>query len=133
MKKKLSDEYVKKRLAQYGYTVNDDFKYTNNTTYFPVYDEVNNQQMNLTWKNFNYYIKKGRKKYKRPDVLNIGLRLFEPDQNGREKESRPKDSFERWTEKQDEYIKSMNIIAQKSTFDFRNNALKQLLKKKDLH
>ena len=123
MKAKLSDEYVKKELAKYGYTVNDDFKYTNNTTYFPVYDEVNNQQMNITWKNFNYYVKKGRKKYKRPvnDIMNIGLS---------EKESRTKDSFERWVEKQDEYINSLNINVQRSVFEFRNNTLKQLLKKK---
>ena len=95
MKKKYSDEYVKNELAKYGYTVKDDFKYQGNTTYFPVYDEVNGTEMNITWKNFNYYVKKGRKKYKRPDIMNIGLS---------EKESRPKDSFERWAEKQDDYI-----------------------------
>ena len=121
MKKKYSDEYVKNQLAKYGYTVKDDFKYQGNTTYFPVYDEVNGTEMNLTWKNFNYYVKKGRKKYKRPDIMNIGLS---------EKESRPKDSFERWAEKQDD-IKELAVNEQKAVFDFRNQALKQLLKKKD--
>ena len=122
MKKKYSDEYVKNELAKYGYTVKDDFKYQGNTTYFPVYDEVNGTEMNITWKNFNYYVKKGRKKYKRPDIMNIGLS---------EKESRPKDSFERWADKQDDYIKELAVNEQKAVFDFRNQALKQLLKKKD--
>ena len=82
MKKKYSDDYVRKELKKYGYIVNDDFKYRNNTTYFPVYDEVNNQHLNITWKNFNYYVKKGRKKYKRPTeitrLMNLPLSDKEP-------------------------------------------------------
>ena len=124
MKKKYSNEYVKKELAKYGYSVGDDFNYQGNTTYFEAYDEAEGHPINLTWKNFNYYVKKGRKKYKPPanDIMNISLS---------EKEPVHKDSFERWVDKQNDYIKSLNINDQKEAFKFRNDSLKQLLKKKN--
>ena len=63
MPKRLSTSVVKDLFTKYGYTVPYDFTYKNNTTKYRVYDEMNNKYVDLSLKQLQYMIKKGRSEY----------------------------------------------------------------------
>lgn len=121
MPKKLATQFVKDQFEKYGYTVPDDFSYKNNVTHYNVIDNTTGRHISLTYKQLQYRIKRGRAEYIPPNPF-MNLPLTESRQS--------KPSFKRWADQQDE-IKNLPPEQQFNAYNFYNNALLKLLKKKD--
>ena len=78
MPKRLSTEEVKATFERYGYTVPANFVYKNNITHYRVYDQLNNDYIDMTYKMLMYQVKNKNRQIMPADndedlLMNIGL------------------------------------------------------------
>lgn len=120
MPKRLSTNDVREEFERYGYSLPEDFIYRNNTTPINVIDEQTGTRERLTLKQLRYKINHGRSEYDFPQFMNMAL-----------SDNEPKSSFERFSDKQDEYYKNESDEFREQVFHQSRNMIKSLMKQKD--
>ena len=126
MPRRLNREFVKREFDKYGYTLPPDFTYTNNSTTYRCYDEVNGRYVNISYKQLRYKVEHGvRQEYIYPNPFE-GMEIDT-------EETKPNTSFDRWdnARKDDVFISSYGKESKETMFNYFKKTIKTMMKKKD--
>lgn len=122
MPKRLNQEEVKDLFQKYGYTLPNDFVYRNNKTKIRVVDEQTGKRVSLSLITLKNKINRGRSEYDFPNRVDLPV-------NG--DEHIPKESYQRFAEKQHKTFQNKPAEYQRDVHSKTNQYIKQILRQKN--
>ena len=125
MPKRLSKKEVRSLFERYGYTLPKNFVYRNVSTPLEVYDEQTQTYRRVSVNQLRYKISRGRSEYL-PDEVQDLMNLPLSSDDGVKK-----DSFERFVEKRDYFLKHETEKFKRDVFKLTNKLTKSLMKQQN--
>ena len=125
MPKRLNKKEVRSLFEKYGYTLPKNFVYRNVSTPLDVYDEQSQAFRRVSVNQLRYKISRGRSEYlpdEVKDLMNLPLSTDEKIK---------KDSFERFVEKRDYFLKHESNNFKREVFKLTNKLTKNLMKQQN--